>query len=96
LALTSDGTLVAADTKIIIDDNALFRQAELKSLEDRTQVYFRERIAHTYDIQYINTSGNIGVMANGAGLAMATMDTIKLFKGEPANFLDVGGGASHE
>ena len=57
---------------------------------------FKERIAHTYNLQYIQSGGDIGILANGAGLAMSTMDTIKLYGGDPANFLDLGGGASHE
>lgn len=96
LVYTKDEKIVAADTKVIIDDNALFRQAELKEEEDRTQVNFKERIAHTYNLQYIYCGGNIGILANGAGLAMASMDIIKVFGGDPANFLDIGGGASHE
>lgn len=96
LVYTKDHKIVAADTKVLIDDYALFRQAELKEEEDRTQVNFKERIAHTYNLQYIYCGGNIGILANGAGLAMATMDTIKLKGGEPANFLDIGGTASHE
>ncbi|CDW89196.1 succinyl-ligase beta-chain [Stylonychia lemnae] len=96
LVYTKDQKIVAADTKVIIDDSALFRQAELKEEEDRTQVNFKERIAHTYNLQYIHIGGNIGILANGAGLAMATCDIIKLYGGEPSNFLDTGGGASHE
>ena len=96
LVLTRDQKIVAADTVVIIDDNAAFRQAELKAEEDRTQYNYKERIAHSHDLQFINTSGNIGILANGAGLAMSTMDTIKLCGGEPANFLDIGGGANHE
>jgi succinyl-CoA synthetase beta subunit len=96
LVYTRDQKIVAAGTKVIIDDNALFRQAELKSEQDRTQVNYKERIAQSYELQYVYTDGSIGVLANGAGLAMATMDIIKLKGGEPANFLDVGGTASHE
>jgi succinyl-CoA synthetase beta subunit len=68
----------------------------LREEEDRTQVNFKERIAHTYNLQYIQTGGNIGILANGAGLAMASMDIVKHYGGDPANFLDIGGGASHE
>lgn len=97
LVYTKSGKIVAVDTKIIIDDNSLFRQAELKAEEDLTQVNYKERIAHSYDLQYIYLhGGNIGILANGAGLAMASMDVIRLYGGEPANFLDIGGGASHE
>lgn len=96
LVYTKEGHIVAADTKIILDDNALFRQAELKEEEDRTQAHFNERIANTYNLQYIYLGGNIGVLANGAGLAMATMDIIKVKGGQPANFLDIGGTASYE
>jgi succinyl-CoA synthetase beta subunit len=80
---------VAAGSKVIINDNALFRQADVKSEQDRTKVNYKERIAQSYELQYVYTDGNIGVLANGAGLAMATMDIIKLKGGEPANFLDV-------
>ncbi len=96
LVYTREQKIVASCVKVLIDDNALFRQAELKSEMDRTQVNYKERIANSYDFQYISGTGNIGVLANGAGLAMATMDTIKLCGGEPANFLDIGGGATHE
>ena len=96
LVYTKDKRIVAADTKVIIDDNALFRQADLLAEEDRTQANYKESIAHSYDLQYICTQGNIGVLANGAGLAMASMDCIKYFGGEPANFLDIGGTATHE
>lgn len=96
LVLTKKGDIIAADTKVIIDDNAIYRQAQLKAEEDRSQINFRERIAHTYDLQYIYSGGDIGVLANGAGLAMATMDIIKYYGGSPANFLDLGGGASNE
>ena len=76
LVYTRDQMIIAKDTKVIIDDNALYRQADLKAEQDRTQVNYKERIANSYDLQYIFTEGNIGVLANGAGLAMATMDAI--------------------
>lgn len=82
------------DCKCRFDDNAEFRQKELFSLRDWTQEDTKEVEAAKYDLNYIALDGNIGCMVNGAGLAMATMDIIKLHGGEPANFLDVGGGAS--
>ena len=88
--------MIAADTKVIIDDNALFRQAELQAEEDFTQINIKERMAHNADLQYVHIGGNIGIVANGAGLAMATMDAVNIYGGYPANFLDLGGGASHE
>lgn len=88
--------MVAADTKVIIDENSLFRQAELKAEEDLTQIHIKERMAHNSDLQYIHIGGNIGIVANGAGLAMATMDAVNLYGGYPANFLDLTGGANHE
>ena len=93
LVLTSDGTVMAADSKITIDDNAAFRQKELKKEEDTSQDNEKERIAHEFDLNYIYIGGNIGCLVNGAGLAMSTMDIIKLYGGNPANFLDVGGSA---
>lgn len=96
LALLKDGTLVAADSKVTIDDNALFRQADLKAEEDTSQLNYKERIAKSFDLNYIYIGGNIGCLVNGAGLAMATMDIIKLYGGNPANFLDVGGSAEGE
>jgi len=96
LAITSDEELLCLDGKISIDDNALFRQKELKALRDLTQEDERVNKAHEYELNYIPLDGNIGCMVNGAGLAMATMDIIKLFGGSPANFLDVGGNATEE
>ena len=93
LALLKDGSIVAADSKITIDDNAVFRQPELKAEEDTSQQNYKERIAHSFDLNYIYIGGNIGCLVNGAGLAMATMDIIKHYGGNPANFLDVGGSA---
>lgn len=95
LAETKDA-LIAADAKLGFDDNAAFRQKDLFALEDPTQEDPREVQAHKYDLNYIGLDGNIGCMVNGAGLAMATMDIIKLYGGAPANFLDVGGNASEE
>ena len=88
--------MLAADSKITIDDNALFRQKDLKAEEDTSQQNYKERIAHSFDLNYIYIGGNIGCLVNGAGLAMATMDIIKLYGGNPANFLDVGGSAENE
>ncbi len=93
LVKTKDDLILAADSKITIDDNAAFRQKELKSNEDKTQQNYKERIAQTFDLNYIHIGGNIGCLVNGAGLAMSTMDIIKLYGGNPANFLDVGGNA---
>jgi len=94
LAETPEGRVVVCDAKINFDDNAEFRQGNIFKLRDRTQEDYREVEASKYDLNYIGLSGNIGCMVNGAGLAMATMDIIKLKGGDPANFLDVGGGAS--
>ncbi|MBI2118540.1 MAG: ADP-forming succinate--CoA ligase subunit beta [Elusimicrobia bacterium] len=94
LALTENHQLIALDAKIVIDDNALFRHPEFKTLESSLGQSSAERQAKKAGISYISLKGNIGCMVNGAGLAMATMDIIKQHGGEPANFLDVGGGAS--
>ena len=96
LVLTKEGTLVALDAKLDIDDNSLFRHKDLEELEDESQIPKLEAEAKKYGLNYIKLNGNIGCMVNGAGLAMATMDIIKLAGGEPANFLDVGGGANVE
>ena len=96
LVLTKDGKLVLLDAKVEIDDNALFRHKDLEEIEDLTQLDPLEVEAKTYNLNYIKLGGNIGCMVNGAGLAMTTMDIIKLAGGEPANFLDVGGGANVE
>jgi succinyl-CoA synthetase beta subunit len=94
LAETSDGRVMVCDAKINFDDNAEFRQKNIFAHRDRTQEDPREVEAAKHDLNYIGLTGNIGCMVNGAGLAMATMDIIKLKGGDPANFLDVGGGAS--
>ncbi|MDR7925676.1 ADP-forming succinate--CoA ligase subunit beta [Acidithiobacillus thiooxidans] len=94
LAVTSDGRLLALDAKLVMDDNALYRHPESDELFDSTQQDSREITARQFGLNYISLEGNIGCMVNGAGLAMATMDMIKLHGGEPANFLDVGGGAA--
>ncbi len=96
MMLTKDGQLMALDAKVSIDDNALFRQAHLEEWRDPTQEDEKESIAKRFDLNYVTLDGNIACMVNGAGLAMATMDIIKLHGGEPANFLDVGGGATAE
>ncbi|KAF0976662.1 hypothetical protein FDP41_004561 [Naegleria fowleri] len=93
---TADGKVICADAKINIDDNAAFRQKELFALKDISQEDPRDVRAAKYDLNYIGLDGNIGCIVNGAGLAMATMDIIKLYGGDPANFLDVGGGASQD
>tara|TARA_B100001173_G_scaffold47505_1_gene38189 strand:- start:416 stop:1576 length:1161 start_codon:yes stop_codon:yes gene_type:complete len=96
LILTNDNKIICLDAKINFDDNALFRNQEILSLRDLTEEEEKEIEASKHDLSYIKLDGNIGCMVNGAGLAMATMDIIKLYGEEPANFLDVGGGASKE
>jgi succinyl-CoA synthetase beta subunit len=93
---TSDDKIIAVDGKISIDDNALYRQADLAAVEDKRELDATEVEAVSYDLNYVKLDGNVGCMVNGAGLAMATMDIIKLSGGEPANFLDVGGTANAE
>ena len=95
LAILADGTLAALDGKINIDDNALYRQA-IAAWRDPTQEDEKERRAQAFDLNYVTLDGNIACMVNGAGLAMATMDVVKLYGGAPANFLDVGGGTTAE
>ena len=96
LVLTKDQNLVALDAKMSFDDNALFRHPEINELNDNSQKDKREVAASEHDLSYVGLDGDIGCMINGAGLAMATMDMIKYCGGEPANFLDIGGGASPE
>jgi succinyl-CoA synthetase beta subunit len=96
MIVTAEGKLVALDGKINIDENALFRQKELASWRDVEQEDEIERVAAEHELNYVSLDGNIACMVNGAGLAMATMDLIKLHGGAPANFLDVGGGATRE
>ncbi|HAU2537024.1 TPA: ADP-forming succinate--CoA ligase subunit beta [Legionella pneumophila] len=96
LVITKSGQLICLDGKINIDGNALFRQPKLKNMRDVSQEDDRENRASDWELNYIPLDGTIGCMVNGAGLAMATMDVIKLHGGEPANFLDVGGGATKE
>ncbi len=96
LVVTRSGELIALDAKMSFDDNALFRQQKISELRDKTQEDPREMAAADRGLSYVGLDGDIGCMINGAGLAMATMDMIKLAGGEPANFLDVGGGASAE
>ena len=96
LVVTAEGNLLCLDAKINIDDNALYRQPDLLEMRDTSQEDERENRAKEWDLNYISLDGDIGCMVNGAGLAMATMDLIKLCGGEPANFLDVGGGATKE
>mgnify|MGYP002725628885 CR=1 FL=1 len=96
LVITGDGQVLALDAKINLDDNALFRHKDLAALRDLDEEAALEVEASEHGLNYIKLDGNIGCMVNGAGLAMATMDIIKLAGGEPANFLDVGGGASAE
>jgi succinyl-CoA synthetase beta subunit len=96
LVINSAGDLVALDGKLNCDDNALFRQPKLEAMRDISQEEPLEAQAAKHDLNYVSLDGNIACMVNGAGLAMATMDVIKLYGGEPANFLDVGGGATTE
>ncbi|HXI31547.1 MAG TPA: ADP-forming succinate--CoA ligase subunit beta [Vicinamibacterales bacterium] len=96
LVVTAAGDLLALDAKMNFDDNALYRHADIKELRDFAEEDALEIEASKFNLNYINLDGNIGCMVNGAGLAMATMDIIKLAGGEPANFLDVGGGANAE
>ena len=96
LVISKDGDLEALDAKVSVDDNALYRHAELESWRDPSQEDEKENKAKLFDLNYVALDGDIACMVNGAGLAMATMDIIKLHGGEPANFLDVGGGATTE
>lgn len=96
LVVTKSGSLICLDGKINIDDNALYRQPEIRQMHDASQEDERENRAQQWNLNYISLDGDIGCMVNGAGLAMATMDLIKLNGGKPANFLDVGGGATEE
>lgn len=96
LVVTKQQNLICLDAKAVIDNNALYRHPELKALEDESQEDPREVYASQWELNYVALNGNIGCMVNGAGLAMGTMDMIKLQGGEPANFLDVGGGATKE
>jgi succinyl-CoA synthetase beta subunit len=96
LVVTKNGQLICLDAKIGFDDNALYRHADISALRDLTEEDEKEIEASKYDLNYIALEGTIGCMVNGAGLAMATMDIIKLYGASPANFLDVGGGASKE
>ncbi|MGD9639353.1 MAG: ADP-forming succinate--CoA ligase subunit beta [Alphaproteobacteria bacterium] len=96
LVVTEDDRLIALDAKMNFDDNSLFRQKEIEELRDEDEEDKREIEASKYGLSYVSLFGNIGCMVNGAGLAMATMDIIKYYGGDPANFLDVGGGATKE
>ena len=96
MVTTGDGEVLALDAKINFDDNALFRHKDIQELRDLEEEDPKEIEASKYDLSYIALDGDIGCMVNGAGLAMATMDTINHFGGNPANFLDVGGGATKE
>ncbi len=96
LIVTDEGKLLALDAKINIDSNALYRHQEILAMRDPSQEDEKEMTATQHELNYITLNGNIGCMVNGAGLAMATMDLVKLHGGEPANFLDVGGGATAE
>ena len=93
LVVTDEGTLLAVDGKMVLDDNALFRHGDLAELRDANEENIYESEARRYGLSYVRLDGCVGCMVNGAGLAMETMDIIKLFGAEPANFLDIGGGA---
>lgn len=96
LIIDKNGKLICLDAKVVVDDNALFRQPKLRAMRDASQEDERENRARDWELNYIALDGDIGCMVNGAGLAMATMDLIKLHGGNPANFLDVGGGATQD
>jgi len=96
LVVTTDGRVICLDAKMSFDDNGLFRHPDIRELRDANEEDPAETEAAKYDLSYVHLDGNIGCMVNGAGLAMATMDIVKLYGAEPANFLDVGGGASTE
>lgn len=96
LVVTTDGRVICLDAKMSFDDNGLFRHADIRELRDPNEEDPAETEAAKYDLSYVHLDGNIGCMVNGAGLAMATMDIVKIYGAEPANFLDVGGGASTE
>jgi len=96
LVVTKDGNIICLDAKLNFDDNSLYRHKDIQELRDLDEEDPAEVEASKYDLSYIKLDGEIGCMVNGAGLAMATMDIIKLYGSEPANFLDVGGGASKE
>jgi hypothetical protein len=96
LVLTKQGQLIALDAKVNFDDNALFRHPDLEELRDLEEEEPAEIEAKRFDLSYVKLTGNIGCMVNGAGLAMSTMDIIRFYGGMPANFLDVGGGATQE
>ncbi len=96
LVVTGGGDVIALDAKVVVDDNALFRHPDIAEMRDEDEEDPREREAAQHDLSYVKLDGDIGCMVNGAGLAMATMDIIKLVGGNPANFLDVGGGATRE
>lgn len=96
LVITKEGKLLCLDAKISIDDNALYRHKDLAALRDLSQSDIREAQAEEHQLNYVALEGDIGCMVNGAGLAMGTMDIVKLYGGQPANFLDVGGGATKE
>lgn len=96
MIVTDKEEIMALDAKISFDENALFRHPDVAAMRDESEEDEKETIAKNYDLSYVTLEGNIGCMVNGAGLAMATMDIIKLYGGQPANFLDVGGGATKE
>jgi succinyl-CoA synthetase beta subunit len=96
LVVTKDGDVICLDAKMSFDDNGLFRHPDIRELRDANEEDPAETEASKYDLSYVHLDGNIGCMVNGAGLAMATMDIVKYYGAEPANFLDVGGGANSQ
>jgi succinyl-CoA synthetase beta subunit len=96
LVITDEGNLHCLDAKVVVDSNALYRHKDLQAMHDPSQEDEREAAAASWELNYVALEGNIGCMVNGAGLAMGTMDIVKLHGGQPANFLDVGGGATKE
>jgi len=96
LVITSEGNLHCLDAKLAVDSNALYRQPKMREMHDPSQEDEREAIAAKWELNYVALDGNVGCMVNGAGLAMGTMDIVNLHGGNPANFLDVGGGATKE
>ena len=94
--ITDEGNLHCLDAKVVVDSNAMYRHKDLQAMHDPSQEDEREAAAAAWELNYVALEGNIGCMVNGAGLAMGTMDIVKLHGGQPANFLDVGGGATKE
>ena len=96
LIFTPDDRFIAGNVNILMDPVATYRQTEMNNYRDRTQTHVNERIAKGFDVPFVQLDGDIGIMSNGAGLAMATMDLVTHYGGRPANFLDLGGSVIHE